>query len=248
MSAQTDDAVIGRIHSIESFGAVDGPGIRYVVFFQGCRLRCLYCHNPDSWDVQGGKECTVGDLRKDIESYRNFIKSGGVTLSGGEPLLQPEFAAALLRACRRMGFHTALDTAGSALPAIACPVIDEADMLLLDMKSSDAALSQTLTGFEHALSHAQKTLEYCEQTKKPVWIRHVLVPGYTLNAPLLEQLATYLAGFSCVKRVDLLPFHKMGEYKWAELNEPYELTETPTPNEQELKLAEQIFRSHHLIV
>lgn len=248
MSAHSDDTVKGRIHSVETFGAVDGPGIRYVVFFQGCRLRCLYCHNPDSWALGGGKEVTVGELLADIEHYRNFIKGGGVTLSGGEPLLQPDFAAALLRGCKRLGFHTALDTAGSVLLNVSQNVIDEADMLLLDMKSNDPALCETLTKSENALSLSMKTLEYCEQTNKPVWIRHVLVPGYTLSAPLLKKLANYLSGFSCIQRVDLLPFHKMGEFKWAELHEPYELTDTPAPSSEELKLANDIFKAYHLMV
>lgn len=247
MNMHNDDAVAGRIHSIETFGAVDGPGIRYVVFFQGCRLRCLYCHNPDSWAVGGGKEVTVGKLLEDIAAYRNFIKSGGVTLSGGEPLLQPEFAAALLRGCRRLGFHTALDTAGSVPLEVSQEVIDLSDLLLLDIKSYDPGLCEKLTGSESAHSLALKTLEYCESIGKPVWIRHVLVPGYTLSPPLLEKLAEYLSGLSCIKRVDLLPFHKMGEYKWAELNEPYQLYETPAPSSEELRQATEIFRNHHLI-
>lgn len=240
--------VYGRIHSVETFGAVDGPGIRYVVFFQGCRLRCLYCHNPDSWNTEGGTKTSVRELLEDIRKYKNFIRRGGVTLSGGEPLMQPEFALALLEACKADGFHTALDTAGSAPLEFSKPVIDAADMLLLDIKTFDELLNPKLTGRESTLEYAMRTLEYCEQTEKPVWVRHVVVPGYTLVTERLEKLAHYLKQFQCVERVDLLPFHKMGEYKWAELDEYYALSDTPVPTSDEIKGAVEIFERFGLNV
>lgn len=247
-SNHMDNPVIGRIHSVETFGAVDGPGIRYVVFFQGCRLRCLYCHNPDSWDPEGGNKTSVKALMEDISKYKNFIRRGGVTLSGGEPLMQPEFAVALLNACRQQGLHTALDTAGSVPLAFSKEVIDAADMLLLDIKTYDDALSMELTGRESTLEHAMHTLEYCEQVHKPVWIRHVIVPGYTLVTERLEKLAHYLRQFQCIERVDLLPFHKMGEYKWQELGEYYALLHTSEPTPDEVKDAVEIFRRYGLHV
>lgn len=243
-----DKPVKGRIHSVETFGAVDGPGIRYVVFFQGCRLRCLYCHNPDSWDIEGGNKTSTKELIDDIVKYRNFIKKGGVTLSGGEPLMQPEFALALLQACKREGFHTALDTAGSVPLEFSQPVIDAADMLLLDLKTLDPRLNTELTGRESTLEHAVNTLKYCEQTEKPVWIRHVIVPGYTLVTDRLEKLAHFLKQFKCIERIDLLPFHKMGEYKWQELGEYYALLDTPVPTGDEVKDAVAIFQRFGLNV
>lgn len=243
-----DKPVYGRIHSVETFGAVDGPGIRYVVFLQGCRLRCLYCHNPDSWDVEGGYQTSADTLIQDICKYRNFIKKGGVTLSGGEPLMQPEFALAVLEACKKKGFHTALDTAGSVPLEFSSPVIDAADMLLLDIKTFDEQLNMELTGKESTLEHAKHTLEYCEQTGKPVWIRHVIVPGYTMVTERLEKLAHFLKQFHCIERVDLLPFHKMGEYKWQELGESYALLETPIPTGSEVKDAVEILKRFGLNV
>ena len=223
----------GRIHSLESFGAVDGPGLRCVLFLQGCPLRCLYCHNPDTWDPDGGREVSAAEIVREIAEYRNFIRTGGVTLSGGEPLLQATFARELLRLCRQEGFHTALDTAGSVTLAVAEPVLAESDLVLLDIKAADPALCRELTGNDGA--NARALLRSCEATGTPVWIRHVLVPGITLVPERLEELADLLAGFSCVRRVELLPFHKMGEYKWRELGIGYRLRDTPpaTPEEVE---------------
>lgn len=231
--------VLGRIHSVESFGTVDGPGIRYVLFVQGCGLRCLYCHNPDTWETSTGKIIDSEEILKDIVSYKNFIRSGGVTVSGGEPLLQPEFVADLLKRCKEQGIHTAVDTAGSVPLAMSQPVIDAADMLLLDIKSLDKELCRKLTGmgYENTLD----TLDYCEHTHKRVWLRHVLVPGLTLREDFIQDLADYLADYTCIEVVELLPFHKMGEFKWKELNMQYELTDTPEPTDEELNMVRRIF-------
>jgi len=229
----------GRIHSIESFGTLDGPGVRFVVFLQGCPLRCLYCHNPDTWDPRGGRETTVSALIKQIESCRNFIRSGGVTLSGGEPLMQPEFSRALLERCREAGIHTALDTAGSLPLERSRPVIDAASLLLLDIKALDPALSRELTGAENTNTLA--TLDYCEAAGKPVWIRHVLVPGWTLDRAKLAELAAFLEPYRCIEKVELLAFHKMGCFKWRELGLPNALRETPETSEEERLAAEALF-------
>jgi pyruvate formate lyase activating enzyme len=214
MDARNEDAVVGRIHSIETFGAVGRTPASAMWFFfraAACAASTATTRIHGLWAAERSyRGRAAGRHRR----YRNFIKNGGVTLSGGEPLLQPEFAAALLRGCRKLGFHTALDTAGSVPLEVSQEVIDLSDLLLLDVKSYDPGLCEKLTGSDNAHSLALKTLEYCESAGKPVWIRHVLVPGYTLSPPLLEKLAEYLSGFSCIKRVDLLPFHKMGEYKW----------------------------------
>lgn len=231
----------GRIHSFESFGTLDGPGVRFVVFFQGCPLRCKYCHNPDTWDVQGGRPVAVREIMAQVESCRNFLRTGGVTLSGGEPLMQPRFALALLNACREKGFHTALDTAGSLPLSQSAPVIDAADLVLLDIKALDSAECRDLTGMDNANELA--TLDYCEKTEKPVWIRHVLVPGWTLDEDKLQKLAAFLRPYKCIKRIDLLPFHKMASFKWANLNLTDPLAGTSEPSAEEVEKAQQIFAS-----
>ena len=236
--------VIGYIHSVESFGALDGPGVRYVLFLQGCPLRCLFCHNPDSWAVGRGQPIGSADVVRDILRYRHFIEKGGVTLSGGEPLMQPEFAASILEGCRENGLHTALDTSGG-VPLLACrQAVDAADMLLLDMKAADEALFRRITG--RSMDNTLEILEHCEDTGKRVWIRHVLVPGLTLEETQLHALGRLLRRYGCIERVELLPFHKMGEYKWEALGAPYTLGETPSPPVEAVDRAREILRGYGL--
>ncbi len=238
-------SVTGRIHSIESFGTLDGPGIRYVLFLQGCPLRCLYCHNPDARGESGGTVMTAGEVMTDILTYRAFIARGGVTLSGGEPLLQPAFTREVLEGCREHRLHSALDTSGAVPLECAAPVIDRADLLLLDIKALDDDLCVPLTGCGAADTLA--TLEYCEATGKAVWVRHVLVPGYTLDRSRLKRLADYLLRFGCIQKTELLPFHKMGEYKWTALGCPYALADTQPPTDAQMDEARAIFRQRGLI-
>lgn len=236
--------VIGYIHSVESFGALDGPGVRYVLFLQGCPLRCLFCHNPDSWAVGRGQPIGSADVVRDILRYRHFIEKGGVTLSGGEPLMQPEFAASILEGCRENGLHTALDTSGG-VPLLACrQAVDAADMLLLDMKAADEALFRRITG--RSMDNTLEILEHCEDTGKRVWIRHVLVPGLTLEEAQLHALGRLLRRYGCIERVELLPFHKMGEYKWEALGAPYTLSETQPPPAEAVDRAREILRGYGL--
>jgi len=237
--------VTGRIHSIESFGTLDGPGIRYVLFMQGCPLRCLYCHNRDTRDPKAGKTMTAGEVLADILTYRNFIARGGVTLSGGEPLLQPAFVCELLDGCREHRLHSAIDTSGAIPLSESRPALDRADLILLDIKAIDDDLCVTLTGTGNR--QARATLDYCETSGKAVWIRHVLVPGYTLDEAPLNRLADYLSRYTCIRKVELLPFHKMGEYKWEALMCPYALKETPVPTDEELRRARAIFQSRGLL-
>lgn len=229
----------GYIHSVETFGAVDGPGLRYVVFMQGCPLRCLFCHNPDSWKMGEGEKKSDTELMADILEYKSFIKRGGVTFSGGEPMMQPTFLRSMLRLCRKHGLHTAIDTSGAVSTEISGSVICEADMLLLDIKTLDEELYPKLTG--QTIHNNLATLQYCEDIGKPVWIRHVLVPGYTLVKERMEKLAAYLRQFKCIERIELLPFHKLGEYKWEEMGETYQLYDVPVPTEEEMALAKEIF-------
>ena len=239
-------SVIGRIHSKESFGAVDGPGLRYVIFMQGCPLRCIYCHNPDSRGSDGGKEITSGELFDDIMRYQTFICNGGVTISGGEPLLQAEFCAALFEGLKEAGIHCAIDTSG-AIPLEKCQLaVDYADLLLLDIKDFDNDECIKLTG--HGNKEALHLLNYCEDTETDVWIRQVLLEEYTLNFERLERLAEYLRKFRCIRRIELLPFHKFGEYKWAELGLDYKLGSVNPPKEDDVERAREIFRSRGFFV
>jgi len=239
-----ENIIKGRIHSIETFGAVDGPGVRYVLFLQGCPLQCLFCHNPDTWSCGGGTVKTSIEIAENIASYKNYIKKGGVTISGGEPLIQPDFVIDIIKRCKAMGLHTAIDTAGSVPLEAAKEVIDNADMLLLDIKALDPALCEKMTGRNN--ENALKILDYCESIGRDVWIRHVMVPRYTLDKNRLIELAEYLKRFKCIKKVELLPFHKMGEFKWKELNMPYKLFNTPEPTLEEIGEADGIFRSRGL--
>ena len=175
----------------------------------------------------------------EISRYRSFIQKGGVTLSGGEPLAQPEFCAELLRLCRAEGLHTAVDTSG-AVPLEHCRgAVDEADLLLLDIKALDPTLCREITGQDNA--GALRTLALREELHKPVWIRHVLLPGYTLQRERLEQLAAFLAPYTCIEQVELLPFHKMGEFKWEQLQLPYRLSDVQPPTFDQVDMAREIF-------
>lgn len=236
----------GYIHSIETCGTLDGPGIRYVIFLQGCPLRCKFCHNPDSWQINAGRKVSVSELMEDILRYKNYIKTGGVTLSGGEPLLQAKFAAELFRECKRQGIHTAVDTSGAISLNLCKEAIDAVDLVLLDIKSIDTIKCEDLTGKGN--EDALTLLDYLEQTGKDVWIRHVVVPGITENEEDIERMAQYLSGFSVIKRVEILPFHKMGEYKWKQLNLDYELTDTLPPTNESINNKKDILRKYKLNV
>lgn len=236
--------IIGRIHSFESFGAVDGPGVRYVVFLQGCLLRCLYCHNPDTWECNKGKEISSADLIKKIIPYKNFICNGGVTLSGGEPLLQAEFCEDIIDKCHENGFHVAIDTSGAVPILKSQNTILKADLILLDIKEVDDEDCKILTGKSNINTIA--TLNFCEENKKDVWIRHVLLPQYTLNDNKLKNLGKFLSKFKCIKKVELLPYHTMGSYKWQELGLKSQLDSIEPPNNEEIENAKQILKSYNI--
>lgn len=231
-----------RIHSIETCGTVDGPGLRYIVFTQGCHLRCLYCHNPDTWNCHTGKVQTSEEIFKDILNYKAFIKSskGGVTVTGGEPLLWPHFIYDLFKRCQEAGIHTALDTAGSASFSFFKKIASVTDLVLLDLKTLDHDLHHKLTKVK--LAPILEFAEYLKRGKKPLWVRHVIVPGYTDTEESWEKLAKYLKEFPQLERLDLLPFHQMARYKWEELGYDYALKETPTPTPETLKQANDYFK------
>ncbi len=236
----------GYIHSFESFGAVDGPGLRFVIFMQGCPLRCQYCHNPDTWKVKTGNEISVPEIVNKVKSYSNYVKTGGVTISGGEPLLQAEFVHKLIKKLHKINVHVAIDTAGSLPLSVSRDVLSDADLILLDIKALDDELCKEITGASN--KNTFETLDYLESINKPVWIRHVIVPGLTLQKEHLTNLAQKLKNYSCIEQIEILPFHKMGEFKWEGLDEPYKLTNTPTPTADQVKEAKQIFAELNLPV
>lgn len=236
----------GYVHSIETFGTVDGPGIRYVIFLQGCPLRCKYCHNPDTWKTNVGKQYTVEEITEDIVKYRNFIKSGGVTITGGEPLLQTDFVYEIAKFCKQHKIHIAIDTSG-IIPLETCKkAIDVVDLLLLDIKHIDPKKCLVLTGKTN--ERALEMLSYCEKIGRKVWIRHVVVPGYSDELSDIEALAKYLSKFTIIEKVEILPFHKMGEFKWDSLNIKYELKDTPPPAVELIKKIKEIFKSYNIKV
>lgn len=234
----------GFVHSVETWGTVDGPGIRYVVFLQGCPLRCKFCHNPDTWECNTGKKTEAQELVEDILKYKSFIKSGGVTLTGGEPLMQSAFVAEVFLLCHENGIHTALDTSG-AIPLKACQkAVDESDLILLDIKHIDSQACKELTG--QGNENALALLEYCEKIGKEVWIRHVIIPGITGDNDSIEKLGAYLSGFKVVSRVEVLPFHKLGEFKWKQLGINYSLTDIPEPSPDAIAAIRQKLKSYGL--
>ena len=230
----------GYIHSVESFSTQDGPGIRYVVFMQGCPLRCKYCHNPDTWQTKDAKQMTVANLIKKIKSCKSYFnQQGGVTISGGEPTLQIDFVAKLLAACKQEGIHTAVDTSGYVARDKFKPLLPNLDLVMLDLKQFDEQKHQNLTGVSN-----QKTLEIIkllEQEEQPYWIKHVIVPSITDDLEELEDLADYLANLNHLKKLQLLPYHRLGVHKWKELGLDYELTDIKPPDSDFLIEVENIF-------
>lgn len=233
--------MIGHIHSTESFGTVDGPGIRFVVFMQGCTLKCKYCHNRDTWKVNSGNKITIEELIKNIENYRTYMDNsgGGVTVSGGEPLLQAEFVTELFKKLKELGIHTALDTAGS-IPL--SPEIKEllkyTDLVLIDIKHIDDEKCKALTGFSN--KNNIEFIKYLNNVNIPVWIRQVLVPGYTDDKFDLQKLKQFIDTLSNVEKVEILPYHNLGKFKWEELGDAYELEDVIPPSQDDVKKAEQI--------
>ncbi|MBQ1274639.1 MAG: pyruvate formate-lyase-activating protein [Cellulosilyticum sp.] len=236
----------GRIHSIETCGAVDGPGLRYIVFTQGCPLRCQYCHNPDTWKATDGNETTTEELIEDIVKYKSFMNAsnGGVTVSGGEPFLQPEFLKDLLMKCKENGLHTAVDSSGYVNLNIADPILDYTDLVLLDIKSYNKDVFKSLTGVE--LDRTIAFAKHLEQRGIPIWLRYVFVPNLTDNHEDIEHLAQFLSTLTNLQRIDILPFHKMGEYKWEQLGYDYKLADTKEPTVDETNAAADIFRKYNL--
>ncbi|MFI7497984.1 pyruvate formate-lyase-activating protein [Streptomyces sp. NPDC049687] len=236
----------GRIHSWDLSTGVDGPGTRFVLFVSGCPLRCLYCANPDTWHMRDGREATVDDVMAEIEKYRAFVTTagGGVTITGGEPLLQSGFTAAVLRRCKEAGLHTALDTSGFLGARATDELLADTDLVLLDIKSFDIGTYRKLTGGELA-----PTLSFATRLDRlgvPVWIRYVLVPGWTDDEAAVDGLGAFLAELTNVERVDILPFHKLGAHKYDALGIPFPLRDTPVPDRDLVRRVREQFRGHGL--
>lgn len=239
-------SVYGFIHSVETCGTVDGPGIRFVIFTVGCPLRCLYCSNPDCRYIENGKKVSVDELIEEIQKYTSYMKAtgGGVTVSGGEPLYQPHFVAEIFRRCKALGIHTALDTSGYCDLQVAIPVIEQADLVLLDIKSFDPAIYEKVTSV--SLEPTLAIANYLNQINKPTRIRFVLVPGLTDAPHNIEGLADFIATLKNVEKVEILPFHKMGEYKWEQLGYEYQLKQTQPPTAEQVQAVQTIFRSRNI--
>lgn len=235
----------GRIHSVESFGSADGPGVRYIVFLKGCNMRCQYCHNPDTWAKDGGELMTPEEVLKKALRYKTYWKEkGGITVSGGEALLQIDFVTELFRLAKEKGVNTCLDTSGNpfSLEEPFKSKFDElmkyTDLFMLDIKHMDDAAHRKLTGQTN-----QNILEmavYLSDHGKAMWIRHVLVPGITTEEDELHRLRSFLDTLKTVERVEVLPYHTLGVFKWKELGIPYQLEGVDPPTKEQIDRAKEI--------
>ena len=235
----------GFVHSTESFGTVDGPGVRFVIFLQGCPMRCQYCHNPDTWKMNSGSVRSAQSLIRDYERNAAFYSKGGITVTGGEALMQIDFVLELFRLAKQKNIHTCLDTSGityrpgeSAYNEKLDALMEVTDLVMLDIKHIDPEAHRTLTGHDNAgiLAFAK----YLEQKGINVWIRHVVLPGITDNEEQLTRLGTFLGTLSNVKALDVLPYHIMGVTKYEQLGIPYPLKDVPAATKNEAAAAKKI--------
>lgn len=229
----------GYIHSVETCGTVDGPGLRYVLFLNGCPLRCQYCHNPDAQGRPSGDLTSAEDAFKDVLKYKSFIKKGGLTISGGEPLMQPGFVEAMFQQAKAAGLHTALDTSGFVGHKASDELLDLTDLVLLDIKSFSPMTYKFVTGV--CVDQTLKFAKRLSDRGNKMWIRFVLVPGLTNAESNVEGLAKFVSTLDNVERVEILPFHKMGEEKYIRSGITYNLKNTPTPTAGEVDAVRSIF-------
>lgn len=231
----------GYVHSYETAGTLDGPGLRFVVFLTGCPMRCLYCHNPDTQRLKNGTLTSAESILEDLDRYKNFLipSGGGLTVSGGEPLAQAPFVTTLFEGAKELGLHTTLDTAGSLPMRFSQRLLDSTDLVLLDIKSYEPELYRKVTHFD--LAPTLLTARMLAEQKIPVWLRYVVVPGLTDGEDVVRSLAKFAARRGNVERVECLPFHKMGEFKWEELGMDYKLTNTQPPSAETMQKIRGIF-------
>lgn len=239
----------GKIHSVESFGTVDGPGIRFVFFMQGCPMRCKYCHNPDTWVYAGGSEYTPQSAVETVLKYKNYLSDGGVTFSGGEPLMQIDFVTEVSRLLKEEGIHVAVDTSGITFNPDDKTSVERhkkllkyCDLVLLDIKHIDDAQCKNLTG--HSNKNTLEFARFLSENGKDMWIRHVLVTGYTDDDISLTRLADFIGTLKTVKKVEVLPYHTMGEVKYQKLGLDYSLKGVLPPAEERIANARKILNAN----
>ena len=237
------EQIFGWIHSYETGSTVDGPGVRIMVFMSGCLLRCLYCHNPDTWHLKDGTRIELAHAVRRLGDFAPALRAmgGGLTISGGEPLVQTGFTRGLFTAAKRLGLHTALDTSGSLGDRADDDYLAQVDLVLLDIKSGDPDTYRHVTGAE-----LEPTLRFAQRLHamgKPVWIRFVLVPGLTDDPDNIAKVAQIVAPMTNVEWVEVLPFHQMGAYKWKTLGMEYQLADTSPPTDAQVQTALEMFRS-----
>lgn len=239
------EQILGNIHSVESFGSADGPGVRYIVFLKGCNMRCKYCHNPDTWAKEGGTMQTPEEVLNKALRYKAYWKNnGGITVSGGEALLQIEFVTELFRLAKEKGVHTCLDTSGNPFtreePFFTKfnELIKYTDLFMLDIKHMDPEAHRELTAQDNA--NILDMARYLSDNGKHMWIRHVLVPGITDSEEQLRTLRAFVDTLETVDRVEILPYHTLGVFKWKELGIPYQLEQVELPSQEQVKRAKEI--------
>jgi len=241
---QIDERTKGWIHSWETAAGQDGPGLRLVFYMAGCLLRCLYCHNPDTWNMYSGREMSVDEVWSEVQRYMPMLKRGGITFTGGEPLVQAPFLKSLLRRAKEHNLHTAVDTSGFLGDRVDNEMMHAIDLVLLDIKCWNTETYRRLTGKE-----LEPTLIFARRlatAKRPVWLRYVLVPGLTDAEEDVEGLASFASSLGNIERVDLLPFHQLGKAKWAELGLDYKLRDALPPTSEQIERALAQFRGHGL--
>lgn len=238
------EKLVGRVHSFETLGAVDGPGIRFILFMQGCHLKCKYCHNRDTWNLHGGNTYTVNEIYEKIIKYKNYFiaSNGGVTASGGEPLLQISFLTALFTKLKNAGISTAIDTSGMIdITDNIKQLIDLTDLFLVDIKSINDDICKNLVGYSN--KQELEFIKYLNSKNKEIWIRQVIIPSITDKEEDLYKLRNFINSINNITKVDLLPYHDLGKFKWLELNEKYSLENIRTANTSDIERAKRILES-----
>ncbi|MBP8784722.1 MAG: pyruvate formate lyase-activating protein [Synergistaceae bacterium] len=245
-SFNKSDDIVGHIHSIDVGSTVDGPGIRFVLFTTGCPLRCVYCHNPDTWHKANGRPVSINRIMKEIGKYEKGLRisKGGITLSGGEPLMQHDFSAEIFRRCKALGIHTCLDTSGYMSERLSDEELMNIDLVLLDIKSGDPDTHKRVTGRE--LDPVAAFARRLSDLKRPVWVRFVLVPGLTDDFENVEKVADICASIPSLERVEVLRFHQLGAEKWQKLHMDYPLKDTLPPSEELTERVREQFRRRGL--
>ena len=238
---EEDKQYYARVHSIETFGTVDGPGIRFVLFLQGCYLQCKYCHNRDTWDLKGGELKSLDDILEKIKRYKNYmmLSGGGVTVTGGEPFLQAKFLIELFKKLKEEGIHTCIDTSGIvAITDDVKELLKYTDLVLLDIKHIDDEKCKKLVGVSN--KRELEFAQYLSENNIKIWIRQVLVPGYTDDEEDLKRLKKFIKSLKTVENVQVLPYHSMGKFKWEKLGNKYELEDVRDANQDDVDRVKKI--------